>query len=199
MGRRNIMIEELKFKDLTLSQVGNTLEIAGVVYANDRTNIVIMLPDEGLAAPLQIMYPTLEEWQQIIRQSDLKEIEGMVKDQKIILRKSTRQIETQIMWEVFRRDEYTCRYCGATDRPLTVDHIVLWEEMGPSIPLNLISSCKKCNNKRGNMQYEHWLRSPLYVSQIPNIPVNFIAANSLALTYIPEIKANHLRNVKRSR
>jgi len=193
------MIEKLNFEDLNLLEVGNTLEIIGVVYGTDRRNIIIMLPDEGLIAPVEVMNPTIEEWQQIVRQSDMKEIEGMDRDKKIILRKSTRQIEQKIMWEVYRRDEYTCRYCGVTDRPLTVDHVVLWEEMGPSIPLNLISSCKKCNSKRGNMQYEDWLQSPQYLSQIPKIPVNFIAANSLALTYIPEIKENHLRTVKRSR
>jgi len=195
MGRR----KNMKFEDLNLLEIGNTIEISGVVYENDTDVFVIYLPDVADPVRMHEIFPTLEEWQQIVRQSDLKEIEGMDRGKKIILRKSTRQIEQKIMWDVYRRDEYTCRYCGANDRPLTVDHIVLWEEMGPSIPLNLISSCKKCNNKRGNMQYEDWLKHPRYLSQIPGIPVNFIAANSLALTYIPEIKANHLRTVKRSR
>ena len=195
------MVEMIPFEEFDLLKVGNTLEITGVVYGNDDDeSYLIMLPDSNMnLETFEVMVPTLEEWQKIVRQSDLKEIEGMDKGKKIILRKSTRQIEQKIMWEVYRRDEYTCRYCGATDRPLTVDHIVLWEEMGPSIPLNLISSCKKCNNKRGNMQYDDWLNHPQYLSQIPEIPVNFLAANSLAITYIPEIKANHLRNVKRSR
>ena len=181
--------------ELEVKTIGVEREITGVLYGD----ALIMLPEEEGGTYLDIFHPTLEQWQGIVKQSDMKEVEGMDKGKKIILRKSTRQIEQKIMWEVYRRDEYTCRYCGATDRPLTVDHIVLWEEMGPSIPLNLISSCKKCNNKRGNMQYEDWLKSPHYLSQLPTIPVNFIAANSLALTYIPEIKANHLRNVKRSR
>lgn len=189
----------MKFEDLNLLEIGNTIEISGVVYENDTDVFIIYLPDVDDPVRMHEIFPTLEQWTQIVRQSDLKEIEGMDKGQKIILRKSTRQIEQKIMWEVFRRDEYTCRYCGVNDRPLTVDHIVLWEEMGPSIPLNLITSCKKCNNKRGSMQYEDWLESPQYLSQIPEIPVNFLAANSLALTYIPEIKENHLRNVKRSR
>lgn len=36
-------------------------------------------------------------------------------------------------FEVLRRDNYTCRYCHATDNPLTVDHVVpraLREERG---------------------------------------------------------------------
>jgi hypothetical protein len=194
-----MMMIERKFKNFDVLVVGTELEIIGVVYGSPREDVIIMLPGEDVVEPIQIMTPDLDEWTKIIRQSDLKEVEGMDKGKKIVLRKSTRQIETKIMWEVFRRDEYHCRYCGANDRPLTVDHVVLWEEMGPSIPLNLITACKKCNNARGSMQYEDWLTSPHYLSQIPMIPVNFIAANSLVLTYIPEIKANHLRNVKRSR
>jgi hypothetical protein len=198
------MRKVINIEDINLLEIGNTLEIIGVVYGGNDTGaeLCVYLPDEVMMedeSDIEVLLPSLEEWQQIVRQSDLKEIEGMDKGKKIILRKSTRQIETKIMWEVYRRDEYTCRYCGANDRPLTVDHIVLWEDMGPSIPLNLISSCKKCNNKRGNMQYEDWLWNPQYLSQIPKIPVNLLALNALALTYIPEIKENHLRTVKRSR
>jgi len=199
MGRRNIMIEKLKFEQLNLHQIGNELEIVGVVYGTDRRNIVIMLPDEGLISPVEVMNPTLDEWQQIVRQSDLKETEGMIKDQKIILRKSTRQIETKIMWEVFRRDDFTCRYCNADQVPMTVDHVVLWEEMGPSVPINLITSCKKCNNARSNMEYEEWLGSPYYLSKVPKIPVGVLAANARVTADIPHIKRNLLRTVKRSR
>lgn len=186
-----------KFENFDIRAIGTELEIVGVIYGSPKEDVVIILPDEAVVEPLQIMTPSLEEWQQIIRQSDIKEVEGMVKDQKIVLRKSTRQIETKIMWQVFRRDNYTCRYCGAIDRPLTVDHIVLWEEMGPSIPINLLSSCKKCNNGRGNMQYEDWLLSDFYLDRIPSKEAH--ALNALVLMEIPNIKANHLRTVKRSR
>jgi hypothetical protein len=189
----------LEFEKFDLKKIGNTLEVGGVVYVDsDDEAILIALPDQEISI-FHTMYPTLEEWQQIIRQSDLKEVEGMDKGKKIIMRKSTRQIEQKIMWEVFRRDFYHCRYCGEDKQPLTVDHIVLWEEMGPSVPINLISSCKKCNNKRGNMQYEDWLVSPYYLSKVPQLTVDIIAKNSLALTDIPYIKENLLRNVKRSR
>ena len=46
--------------------------------------------------------------------------------------------------------------------PLTVDHLVCWEEGGPSIEANLVSSCKKCNKIRGNTPFEAWLRHPVY-------------------------------------
>jgi hypothetical protein len=168
--------------------------------------MIIMIPDYNFVEDTDdsttwIMEPSLEEWQQIIRQSDLKEVEviGEDKSKKIILRKSTRNIETSVMWSVFRRDHFTCRYCGKDDVPMTVDHVVLWEAMGPSIEKNLICSCKKCNNKRGNMEYEDWLVSPEYVDVSNNIDENARLRNDLVLDMIPDIKANHLRVNKRSR
>jgi hypothetical protein len=198
-GKEVNMIKPIEFDELALLEIGNSLEIAGVFYANDIKDILIMLPDEVLVEPLEVIHPTLEQWTQIIKQSDMKEVEGMSKGQKIILRKSTRQIEQKVSWEVFRRDNYTCRYCGANDQPLTVDHVVVWEEMGPSIPMNLISSCKKCNNKRGTMRYEAWIESPHYLSNIPKLPVDVIAANVRVIADIPYIKEHLLRNVRRSR
>jgi 5-methylcytosine-specific restriction endonuclease McrA len=49
------------------------------------------------------------------------------KNQKVIVRKSQREVELQTNWNVFRRDNYNCRYCGNDHTPLTVDHVVLWE------------------------------------------------------------------------
>lgn len=189
----------MKFEDLNLLEIGNTMEISGVVYEDDTDAFIIYLPDVDDPVTMHEIFPTLDEWTQIVRQSDMKEVEGMDKGKKVILRKSTRQIETKIMWEVYRRDNFTCRYCSADSVPMTVDHIVLWEEMGPSVPINLICSCKKCNNARGNMQYEEWLRSPYYLSKVPLIPVNVLAANARVVADIPYIKENLLRTVKRSR
>lgn len=47
-------------------------------------------------------------------------------------------------------------------KPLTVDHLVLWEEGGPSIPTNLVAADRRCNKTRGNMRYEDWLNSSYY-------------------------------------
>jgi len=193
------MMIKRKFEHFDVLSIGTQLEIVGVVYGSEEENIIIVLPDESILEHMQVLFPTLDEWQQIVRQSDLKETEGMVKGKKVILRKSTRQIEQKTMWEVFRRDDFTCRYCNADNVPMTVDHVVLWEEMGPSIPVNLITSCKKCNNARGNMQYEEWLKSPYYLSKVPLLPVNVLAANARAATEIPRTKEFLLRTVKRSR
>jgi len=184
----------ISMEDFDLRSIGTELEITGVLYGD----VLIMLPEQEFIK-LGVLTPTLEDWQKIIRQSDLKEIEGMEKGQKVILRKSTRQIEQKVSWEVFRRDNYTCRYCGVDDQPLTVDHVVVWEEMGPSVPMNLISSCKKCNNKRGTMRYEEWIASPYYLSNLSKLGVEVMTENTRVVADIRYIKTHLLRNVKRSR
>ena len=196
-------MKQVLFKDFNLLDVGTALEIKGVVYGGkgDDYHMIIMLPDEIIQPDTDVMFPSLEEWQAIIRQSDLKEVElvGGDKDKKIILRKSTRQIETSVMWEVFRRDNYTCRYCGNDKVPMTVDHVVLWEEGGPSIVDNLICSCKKCNNARSNMQYEDWLVSPEYLSRSIKLHETIRLTNDNVLNFINVIRKDHMRVSKRNR
>lgn len=190
----------IQFEEFDLLKIGNEYEISGVVYSGE-DDLIIMLPGETIDPKVSILYPVLEEWQKVIRQSDLKEVElvGEDKNKKIILRKSTRQIDQKIMWEVFRRDNFTCRYCGNDKVPMTVDHMVLWEEGGPSIPINLLTSCKKCNNTRSNMQYEDWLLSCSYLSNSIKLTTQEHRANAEMASQIPIIREKHMRQHKRSR
>ena len=50
-------------------------------------------------------------------------------------------------YEVLRRDNHTCRYCGATapDATLTVDHVVPVSLGGTDKPDNLVAACRDCN------------------------------------------------------
>ena len=141
-----------------LLRYGNELTICGFVVGNGEEREAILFPGEDLSDDRIIMETdvTDEEIHQIIRQMDVQEIEGL---EKVVLRKSQRNIDTRVNWEVFRRDKFTCVYCGANDVPMTVDHIVLWEHMGDSVPDNLNCSCKKCNKTRGSIYYDKWLNS----------------------------------------
>ena len=110
----------------------------------------------------------LPDWETFLRQTDLLETEMLSKCKvsgnlfKAIVRKSQRQIDQSVSWKVYRRDNYSCRYCGNNQIPLTVDHLVLWENGGPSTENNLVSSCKKCNRTRGNLEYVSWLSHEYY-------------------------------------
>lgn len=50
-------------------------------------------------------------------------------------------------FEVLRRDNHTCRYCGGTapDVVLTVDHVTPVALGGSDDPSNLVTACKDCN------------------------------------------------------
>lgn len=48
-------------------------------------------------------------------------------------------------FEVLRRDGYTCRYCHATDTPLTIDHVIPVALGGSDDPDNLVAACRDCN------------------------------------------------------
>ena len=181
-----------KFTDLNLLDVGNTIQLAGAVWASKDKAYVCLLPDEHDDVPLEVLKMTPEEWHRFIRQTDLMETEVLAKAAdglltKTILRKSNRQIDQRVSWEVFKRDNYRCRYCGKDDVPLTVDHLVRWEESGPSIAANLLSSCSKCNKARGNMSYEDWLQSPRYLQVSTRLDSATRAANEALVSTLASI------------
>ena len=51
--------------------------------------------------------------------------------------------------EIFRRDNYTCQYCGRRSRNLTVDHVIPRHRGGKHDWDNLVSACPACNRKKG--------------------------------------------------
>ena len=66
--------------------------------------------------------------------------------------------------EIFRRDDYTCQYCGKHTSHLTVDHVMPRHRGGKHSWENLVAACPRCNRKKGghtpreaNM---HLLRQP---------------------------------------
>ena len=60
-------------------------------------------------------------------------------------------IPKKMRFEVFKRDKFTCQYCGrmAPDIILEVDHITPVAEGGKNTMLNLITSCRDCNRGKG--------------------------------------------------
>ena len=79
---------------------------------------------------------------------------------------------------------------------MTVDHVVLWEDLGDSVTKNLICACRKCNKTRGNMKYPDWLQSTYYLAKIANVS-NAIAKLNIDAWEIA--KAVPLRKHTRSR
>lgn len=151
-------------------ELGNQIEIAGMVLQGKGKTYNIMFPTAD-KTEYEFVYPSQEEWKKILFQLDTLEVELFLdkpKEAKVVVRKSQRNIEQGISWNVFRRDNYTCRYCASNNVPLTVDHLVLWENMGQTVEENLISACRKCNKTRGNTKFEKWIESEYYKNKISN-------------------------------
>lgn len=56
-------------------------------------------------------------------------------------------VSKRTRFEVLRRDNHTCRYCGgaAPDVTLTVDHVTPVALGGTDDPSNLVAACRDCN------------------------------------------------------
>lgn len=57
-------------------------------------------------------------------------------------------ITKRLRFEVLRRDDHACRYCGqrAPDVELTIDHVTPTALGGTDDPSNLVAACRECNS-----------------------------------------------------
>ena len=64
-----------------------------------------------------------------------------------------RSLSVRTRFEVFKRDEFQCRYCGRRSPAvvLEVDHVVPVCEGGDDDPLNLVTSCWECNSGKAGI------------------------------------------------
>lgn len=60
-------------------------------------------------------------------------------------------VSKKTRFEVFKRDKFTCQYCGrkAPEVVLNADHLRPVADGGPSDILNLVTSCAECNGGKG--------------------------------------------------
>lgn len=61
-------------------------------------------------------------------------------------------ISKKTRFEVFKRDKFTCQYCGksAPDVILEIDHLHPVSKGGGNEILNLVTACKDCNRGKSN-------------------------------------------------
>ena len=59
---------------------------------------------------------------------------------------------------VFRRDDFTCQYCGTRGGKLECDHVVPVSKGGHSGDDNLKTSCFACNRAKGDKTIVEWLQ-----------------------------------------
>jgi 5-methylcytosine-specific restriction endonuclease McrA len=61
------------------------------------------------------------------------------------------------------RDNYTCQYCGSTESPLTMDHVIPKSRGGKTEWTNVVAACVSCNRRKGN-------KMPVDAKMIPRTP-----------------------------
>lgn len=158
---RELFINHPGLGDVHFEDFGDTYGISGVLYENDGKFLLLLTPEAGIPQNIPtITKPLKEDWEKILRHSDLGTHVVMDPDNKGVVKaiyhKSRRQVEQHIIWEVYRRDNFTCCYCGRNDVPMTVDHYLPQALGGETTVDNLRTSCRKCNKRKGDMKPQDW-------------------------------------------
>ncbi len=81
--------------------------------------------------------------------------------------------------EIFRRDQFTCQYCGKSTLFLTVDHILPKHLGGPHSWTNLVAACPACNHRKGGRTLQESGMSLLRPAKEPPQAAMYIFAKFL--------------------
>lgn len=100
-------------------------------------------------------------------------------------------VSKRTRYEVLRRDDYTCRYCRATDTPLTIDHVVPTTLGGSDDPSNLVAACKDCNAGKSSSNPDAAL-----VAQVDDDTARWAAAMKVAAERLAANKAEVSRQIQ---
>ncbi|MZR64111.1 HNH endonuclease [Alcanivorax sp. DP30] len=81
---------------------------------------------------------------------------------------------------LFRRDQQLCLYCGKPfpERALTRDHIVPTSRGGRDIWSNVVSACRRCNQRKGSRRLEEIEMELLALPYVPNMAEYLALINS---------------------
>lgn len=92
-------------------------------------------------------------------------------------------VSRRLRFEVLRRDNHACRYCGAAapEAKLTVDHVIPVSLGGPDDATNLVTACVDCNAGKGSSAPDAAL-----VAQVSEDALRWAAAIRLAARTLTE-------------
>ncbi len=81
--------------------------------------------------------------------------------------------------EIFRRDNYTCQYCGKQGVTLTIDHVFPRYRGGPHHWENVVAACSKCNHIKGGRKPEEAHMTLLHSPKEPPTSASYIFGHHL--------------------
>jgi 5-methylcytosine-specific restriction endonuclease McrA len=109
-----------------------------------------------------------------------------------MVRRPPRTVRRLTRLEIFKRDHYTCQYCGKETRHLTLDHVMPRFRNGPHTWENIVSACTQCNrNKAGRTPQEAGMKlmhEPVKprVTGLFYIPAHYSNIRNEWLKYLPK-------------
>jgi len=112
---------------------------------------------------------TVEEWDgdRVLRSAhDEFPVPSVIRRRIYINIRRRREQSGMKRMRIYMRDKFRCQYCGekknATE--LTLDHILPRSRGGDNSPVNIVTACIPCNNRKSNRTPEE-ARMPLLTSQ----------------------------------
>ncbi|RYY55361.1 MAG: HNH endonuclease [Comamonadaceae bacterium] len=81
--------------------------------------------------------------------------------------------------KLFARDRNVCAYCGGAfcDEELTREHIIPFAQNGMDHWMNVVTSCRACNHRKGSRTPEQAGMTLLYTPYVPSLWEDFILRN----------------------
>jgi 5-methylcytosine-specific restriction endonuclease McrA len=160
-------LREITFDEIELIEVGNDIAFVGTIWLNRSTEEYYILPvgeDLGIAEDKLGVFIFAESEQfKFLNQAWLLESRRYTgykdKATKIALSRVSSNIDPQIRWKVFRRDNFICCYCGYDQGEVTYDHYIPVTLGGSTTVENGRTACRRCNHAKADMPPGNWLNS----------------------------------------
>jgi 5-methylcytosine-specific restriction endonuclease McrA len=111
----------------------------------------------------------VEEWdgERVLRSASAEfRVPSVIRRRTYINIRRRREQSSMKRLRIYTRDKFRCQYCGAkkTASELTLDHILPRSRGGDNSPINVVTACLKCNNRKGDRTPDE-ARMPLLTSQ----------------------------------
>src|SRR5438034_6398755 len=111
----------------------------------------------------------VEEWdgQRVLRSAHAEfSVPSVIRRRAYINVRRRREASGMKRLRIYMRDKFRCQYCGdkKSVAELTLDHILPRSRGGDNSPVNVVTACIKCNNRKSNRTPEE-ARMPLRTSQ----------------------------------
>ena len=139
---------------LLLNQTYEPLGTVGVARA------VVMIWKESV---------TVEEWdaERVLRTAHAEfPVPSVIRRRTYINVRRRREASGMKRLRIYMRDKFRCQYCGERQAAaqLTLDHIFPRSRGGDNSPINIVTACLACNNRKGSRTPEE-ARMPLLTTQ----------------------------------